>query len=345
MLAPRRTSSRPKAEHTLSIRLIRPLLRVLPVDVENVAPLAGVDLRAPIDPDTRLPHASVMDLVERGVTLSGDPLLGLRASERLEREDFDVLEYAANACGTLRSAMECVRRYVGLVNDAVVVSLEETGDKAIWKLCAVEGVAPSVLSNDFQLAWSAAIWKRLIGGDPMFLEAHLAHHETPYAAEYGRIFRCDVHFDAPDNALVFPRARLDTALEIESPGSQAAFAMHAERALRRLELDKGTSERVRAVLFSQLRTGNTDMQSVARSLATTGAALRRNLEQEGSSLSELLDEVRRDLTPDYLADPTLAVAEVVFLLGFSNVPAFSKAFRRWHPGRVPADFRRQQQEA
>src|SRR5687767_5376780 len=166
MLAPRRTSSRPKAEHTLSIRLIRPLLRVLPVDVENVAPLAGVDLRAPIDPDMRLPHASVMDLVERGVTLSGDPLLGLRASERLEREDLDVLEYAASACGTLRSAMECVRRYVGLVNDAVVVSLEETGDKAIWKLCAVEGVAPSVLSNDFQLAWSAAIWKRLIGKDP-----------------------------------------------------------------------------------------------------------------------------------------------------------------------------------
>jgi AraC-like DNA-binding protein len=342
---PTRTSSRPKAEHTLSIRLIRPLLRALPVDTGDVAPLAGVDLRAPVDPDTRLPHPVVMDMVERGAARAGDSSLGLRAGENLEREDLGVLEYATSACGTLRSAVECVRRYVGLVNDAVVASLEEDGDRAIWKLSAVEGVAESVLSNDFQLAWSATIWKRLTGNEALFLEARFVHQKTPYAAEYDRVFHCAVQFDAPDNALVFPCARLDAALETGNPGPYGAYARHAEDALRKLELNKGTSERVRAVLLSQLRTGNTDMQSVARSLATTGAALRRNLEQEGTTLSDLLDEVRRDLTPDYLRDPTLAVTEVAFLLGFSNVPAFSKAFRRWHPGRVPGDLRRPQQEA
>jgi AraC-like DNA-binding protein len=320
--------------------LIRPLLRVLETD-DDVAPVAGFDLRAPFDPDVRLPQAAVTDLLERGVARTGDPSFGLRAGEQLDHEDLAVLEYAAGACATLRSAMECVRRYIGLVDDTVVASLEEAGDTAIWKLAAIEGAPQPACSNDFQLACSAAIGKQLAGNGALFLEAHFAHEKTAYAAEYDRVFHCDVRFDAPDNALVFPRARLDAALGAGNPEHYAAYATHAEEALRRLGDGTGTSERVRAILFSQVRTGNTDMRSVARWLATTGAALRRNLEQEGTSLSELLDEVRRDLAPKYLGDPTLAVFEVAFLLGFSNVPAFNKAFRRWHPGGAPADFRPQ----
>ena len=339
-MSPHGRSSGPKAERTLSIRLIWPVLRVLQIDAEGVAPLAGVDLRALVDPDTRLPHSLVMELLERGVKRSGDVLLGLRAGENLEPGDLGVLEYAARACGTLRSALECVRRYIGLVNDAVVASLEEAGDTAIWKLCVIDGVAQPPCSNDFQLACSATLSKRLTGIDPTFLEARFAHPKPAYTAEYDRIFRCELRFDAPDNALVFPRAQLDTELRGRNPGLQAAYTMHAEEALRRLGHGKGTSERVRETLLTQLRTGNSDMRSIARSLATTAATLRRHLEQEGTTLSELLDEVRRDLATKYLGDPTLAITEVAFLLGFSHVPAFYKAFRRWHPGRTPADFRK-----
>jgi AraC-like DNA-binding protein len=339
-MSPRESSFGSKAQRTLSIRLIWPVLRVLEIDAEDVAPLAGIDLRALADPDTRLPHALVMELLERGVKRSGDALLGLRAGELLEPGDLGVLEYAARACGTLRSALECVRRYIGLVNDAVVASLEETGDRAIWKLCVIDGVAQPPCSNDFQLACSATISKRLTGNEPILLEAQFAHAKPAYAAEYDRIFRCELRFDAADNALVFPRAQLDTELKGRNPGLHAAYAMHAEEALRRLEHRKGISERVREMLFAQLRTGNTDMRSVARALSTTAATLRRHLEQEGTTLSDLLDEVRCDLATKYLGDPTLAITEVAFLLGFSHVPAFYKAFRRWHPGRTPADFRK-----
>ena len=344
-MAPARASSRPKAEPTLSIRLVWPVLRALKLDAQEVEPLAGVTLRAPVDPDTRLPHAVVRDLFERGVARSNDPLLGLRAGESLEPGDLGVLEYAARDCGTLRGALECVRRYLGLVDDAVVASLEETGDTAIWKLSAIDGAAQPPCSNDFQLACWATLSKRITGSDPLLLEAQFAHDKTDYAAEYARLFRCSVTFNAVDNALVFPRAQLDTELKGNRPAPAGGYAVYAEEARSQLESRQGKAERVREILLSQLRTGNTDMRAVARSLATPAATLRRQLEQEGTSFGELLDEVRRFLSTKYLGDPALALTEVAFLLGFSSMPAFHKAFRRWHPGRTPSDFRQRGLEA
>src|SRR5688572_7211103 len=99
-----------KSERTLSIRLMWPTLRIARIDPAIVATLAGIDVRAMTDPDTRLPHTLVRELLERAVKFSGDPLLGLRAGASLEPGDLGALEYAARACGTLRSALECTRR-------------------------------------------------------------------------------------------------------------------------------------------------------------------------------------------------------------------------------------------
>jgi AraC-like DNA-binding protein len=71
------------------------------------------------------------------------------------------------------------------------------------------------------------------------------------------------------------------------------------------------------------------------------ATLRRRLGDEGTTHSELLDEVRRELAAKYLGDMSLAISEVAFLLGFSHVTAFYKAFRRWSNGVTPAEFRAQ----
>jgi AraC-like DNA-binding protein len=69
------------------------------------------------------------------------------------------------------------------------------------------------------------------------------------------------------------------------------------------------------------------------------ATLRRRLDDEGTSHTEILDEVRHELARVYLRDPHLAISEVAFMLGFAHVAAFYKAFRRWTGGGTPASFR------
>jgi AraC-like DNA-binding protein len=53
----------------------------------------------------------------------------------------------------------------------------------------------------------------------------------------------------------------------------------------------------------------------------------------------LLDSVRKEMAITRLRAPDGHPADVAFLLGFSDVSTFYRAFRRW-TGTTPAEFRR-----
>jgi AraC-like DNA-binding protein len=68
-------------------------------------------------------------------------------------------------------------------------------------------------------------------------------------------------------------------------------------------------------------------------------SLQRHLRSDGTSHRDLVAEIRRDLAMRYLAERRIAIGEVAFLLGFSEVSAFHRAFKRW-TGATPAEYRR-----
>jgi AraC-like DNA-binding protein len=55
--------------------------------------------------------------------------------------------------------------------------------------------------------------------------------------------------------------------------------------------------------------------------------LQRRLKEVGTTFHRLLLTVRMDLASTYVHDPDIELAEVAFLLGFSDQSAFSRAFK------------------
>ena len=82
------------------------------------------------------------------------------------------------------------------------------------------------------------------------------------------------------------------------------------------------------------------IDAVARRLSTTARTLQRRLARSGTSFEELRDDARRQAAELYLSTTTLTIAEVTYLLGYSEPTAFHRAFRRWH-GTTPQAFRAQ----
>jgi AraC-like DNA-binding protein len=80
------------------------------------------------------------------------------------------------------------------------------------------------------------------------------------------------------------------------------------------------------------------MQRVARDLGTSRRTLQRRLADAGASYQGLLDETRREAAERYLTESSLSIAEVAYLLGYSEPSAFHRAFKRWF-GRSPQGFR------
>lgn len=64
----------------------------------------------------------------------------------------------------------------------------------------------------------------------------------------------------------------------------------------------------------------------------------RTLAREGTTYRELLDQLRLELSTRHLANPRMSLGEIAFVLGFSELSAFHRAFRRW-TGTTPAEFR------
>jgi len=75
------------------------------------------------------------------------------------------------------------------------------------------------------------------------------------------------------------------------------------------------------------------VRSSARAVVVaTGSHSAQNL------VAHLLDARRRDIATRYLAGNDVSIAEVAFLLGFSELSSFHRAFKRW-TGQTPGEFR------
>lgn len=321
------------------VRLARSYPRALPT-----LPDVGLDAAQYANPDTRIPHRLAIDLLNASVASSGDSTLGLRAAELIEPGDFDVLEYAARSSATLRESIQCIARYTRLMHDAAEVTLEETRDLAILRYRVTDGVPQPPATNDFVTSVLVRHGWQYAGRKEPLREIQFTHAPTSYLLEYARIFDTKITFGAPRNAIVVSRAWLDTPLVRANPRVSAAFERQVRHLLGKLQENHSIAGRVRELLFAQLSHGDTSMESVARKLAMSVATLRRRLAEEHVSFSEIVDGLREELARRYLSEQEQATSEVAFLLGFSDVVAFHKAFRRW-TGMTPAEFRKRAQHS
>jgi AraC-like DNA-binding protein len=334
-------------DSTISLRWVLPFLQVTGVDPRRVELFerAGV---SPLDfasSDVRIPHRVAVELLEQAVSTTGDPALGLRAGEAVDPASLDVVVLAARSCATLRQSILCSNRYLGLLDESLHGELLETAELATWEILTT-CKSPPAAANDFALAAAYSLTRQFTGKQPALLEVHFRHMLATNEAEYARVFPGAVtKFGMPRNALVFRRESLDAPLVHAHQGLQAVYEMRASALLGRLRAPESTTSRVRQLTIAHLRVGDASMSNVARNLGMSVATLRRRLQREEKVFSDILDEVRRELAEEHLADPTLPIVEIAALLGFSHVAAFYKAFRRWFGGTTPAGFRARKRNA
>jgi AraC-like DNA-binding protein len=63
------------------------------------------------------------------------------------------------------------------------------------------------------------------------------------------------------------------------------------------------------------------------------------LSEHGTTFFDLVDALRESLAREYVQDPKLGLGEIAYLLGYSDLSAFGRSFKRW-TGKTPGDYRR-----
>ena len=82
--------------------------------------------------------------------------------------------------------------------------------------------------------------------------------------------------------------------------------------------------------------GKAQAAEIAGRLGMSQRTFARRLSLEGVTFSEVLESLKSYLAQRYLADESLSISQIAWLLGYQEVSAFTHAFKRW-TGRTPRE--------
>lgn len=312
-------------------------LRLLGVDLEPLCRAVGLDHATLLLPTTRVPWRIVRAVLTAAEATRGDPLVALHAGELGSR---DLLSYLVLTQPTVGHALEELTRFLGMSMDDVDVAWERrSGGAAAVFLTWPEAAGAARQVAEYLAGVVVADLARSSNGRFRPREILFPHPQAGDVAEYERVLRCRVRFAQPRFEIVVADAILDSPLDTQSPEVAAVLREAAER-----QLGFAATASVRQRVSAELRTAlarheDATPESVAKRLAMSHRTMQRRLEDEDTSFRALRDEARRARALQRLADPAITIAMVADEMGFTDVGAFHKAFRRW-TGTSPNAYRR-----
>ena len=306
-----------------------------PAEIERET---GLQLNTLKDPDLRIPATTHYRLWELAERLTGDPAVGLHAGQVIDPERMGLVGHVFFNCDTLGEAVIQYVRLYRLINESVTLSFEQTPNQAILTWQSDNSAYYSRLDMDRTLAAAICRTRHFIHKGLRADWAEIAHPEPSYAREYQNLFGGPVVFGCGVTRLAFSCEHLDHPIPHRNPYVYSAVLKQVNAVLARLQTRRSFSRKVRRLISRQMATDKIDADTLARQCHMSRQTLYRRLKKEGLSFQDLVEQVRRDKALRYVANDQYALGEIAFLLGFSELSAFSRAFKRW-TGVAPAQFR------
>lgn len=323
---------------TYSIRLFRAFAKMLAerygvseVALNRQLPFKGAE--------ERVPAAVAHQLLQFAIDHTGDHTLGLKAGRGMVRGDGGAIDYAICSADNVGSALGAIARYIHLVNDALEIRIEDKGDQVFVHLDSLVVMPPA--AEDFMVSSLFTRHFRTILKDASSLECWLRRAAPDDQTEYAKTFApAKVRFSASSCGFLFARASMDEALRDSDPNLHSVMRKYAEQLLEGLPQGENFTAKIRELVARQLTSDRLNIGSVARELHMSSRTLGRRLEGEGTTFTDLIDDVRKRLALRYVGHEGQPLAEVAFMLGFAHPAAFHRAFKRW-TGQTPLRYRSQ----
>lgn len=303
---------------------------------------AGLSPESLQDTDAFVPTSTMTRLLTAAERQTEDDALGLHLSElTLETPASDPLNYACRSSPTLGEALRRLTRYYRLIHGAIELRLELEQDTArLIHRRAPGAAAPSRHAVEGILASIFLRVRKHLGPVLVLRRVGFAHDRPHDTSEHERLFEAPILFEQPFDSLVFDSA----LLELASPRADETLARMLDRFLEQTGAcaaePQRFSDQVRQRIAEQMKGQCPPMEAIAARMHMSPRTLQRRLQDEGTRYLELLDDVRRELALRHIQEGRESISEVAFLLGFSEVSTFYRAFKRWC-GRTPAELRRQ----
>ena len=296
--------------------------------------LAGlpVDVAALADPSTRVPLRVCEAILGRAVELSGEPALAVHVGTSMRASTHGFLGFAAMTAGTAREALELATRFASTRTSAVGLALYVEGETASLVIEERTPLAPLVRET-IVIALGIGIWQlgMALTGAPIDGVAECAFPAPAWIAKLPTAGR--IRFDCPAHRLLFAKHVLDLPLRSADAVATRLAREQCERELANIA-DAGLPSRIRTLLAETDR----PLEEIAEVLRMSPRTVKRKLAEHGTTFSAIRDDLRRQRALLLLDNRALSIGDVAARLGYSELPNFTRAFRKW-TGQTPVAYR------
>ncbi|WP_138467961.1 AraC family transcriptional regulator [Poseidonocella sp. HB161398] len=309
--------------------------------VARVLGAAGIDPAALEGEDAVIGQRQEATFFHALCDQAGDPYYAAELGLRMPGRTSTLLSYVIHGSRSLGVAMEAASRFLKLARPGLHMEFEREDGAGLWvirspdpwlqHLPAYQEFAVSAIIADFRSATQSGLRP-----ESVVLPAASRGHEARLSGLWG----CPVLAQADQLVVTFGPGAMALPLHRHDPDLQRHLERYGELLLQSApEVEVALTHSVEEAVLAHLPEGGAPALAViAADLGLSTRTLNRRLSAEGQSYRELVEEVRRRKAKLMLGDRSLRLAEIAFLLGYSEQSSFTNAFRRW-TGLSPGAYR------
>ena len=313
------------------------------VDGKRLCELSGIDLRELQQNEAiRYDAAVINSLWKNAMHLSNDPLFGLHFGESMQLAALGVIGQIVQTSNTVEDALNNAGALTPLLTDLFEMKLERGRQRFSIHFLYDQAKAAS-FPFSFRGMADYLIVIAVHELDGLLLQrihpysVTLPYSTTATSNEYGRILRCPVRKGKHEISVELSNSYLSEPILSANYAMQQHLLQQVSYTLRGTENNSSLHTRIYNYLLTNSYLQLVSQESVAANFNISTRSLQRKLKEEGVTWLEIVEEVRKTLAINYLSNNQYQVKEVAHILGYNELSAFTRAFKRW-TGANPAEY-------
>lgn len=277
-------------------------------------------------------------IINNMINLTGNPALGIVFGSEFKISYLGVLGYAVLSSSNLRQSREVLARY-HILNDQILNAVV-TINNDLWRVDIAE-VFPLheliAFAIEDYTSRVVNVATYLTNKPFPILKMHLTYSRPEDMTAYDSKFNCPMFFDQPRNQLFFSTDCLENPITLANESVFHLCEQQCQVLAHKIENSSLLSVKIRDTLAKS--PGEfPSLDELSCRININQRTIRRKLMNEGLTYKQILESWRRDLALQYLENTSMAPKEIGYILGYSNVSNFRRAFKNW-TGKKLSDFR------
>ena len=290
----------------------------------------------------RVTERQEAEILEAIAALTENETAGLTIGLQHEPQGQSILAYIVVSSATLAEALHNIVRFVPLTRPMSRAHLRVREDGVALEWHHVDPlVSGSRQKSEFMAAAMLKAFRTATGAPILAREVKFAHTHPGGHNRIAAALGCPVVFGSDVNALEFSNLSLTRKILTADTALNAHLTHYGEMLLAsRKPAQSDIHHHVERAVLKHIANGVPTAQRIALSLGMSERTLSRRLSEQDLTYRQIVDDLRMAMAERHLLNPNMTLAEIAFLLGFSDQSSFSTAHRRW-TGMTPGQYRRQ----